>query len=93
MEGDVGRVRRLYVHPDHEGRGIGRALATAAVERIGDQAWSMALATNGPSVGLFGSLGLGVVKRFRGDCEGIPCDSVRLALATSRMADPKATEE
>lgn len=30
MEGDVGRVRRLYVHPDHRGRG----LASELLERI-----------------------------------------------------------
>ncbi len=83
-------VTWLYVEPGCQGRGIGRALASAAIECVGDQAWAIALASNAPSVELLRSLGMVVVKDWKDDCEGHPCDTVRLALPTSHMADPTA---
>lgn len=81
-------VTWLYVDPACQGRGIGRALVSAALECIGDQAWATALASNAASIGLFRSFGMVVVKRYPDDREGHPCESVRLALPTSHMADP-----
>lgn len=35
-EGDALRVRRLYVHPDHRARGVGRAIVGALVQEAFD---------------------------------------------------------
>lgn len=75
----------LYVDPAQQRRGIGRLLLTTAMERIGPQAWTGMLGGNEPALALYRQAGLEVVFARPGDCEGYPCQSVRLALPTSRM--------
>lgn len=80
----------LYVDPTHYRRGIGRALVREAVRRCGPDAWIHTLAGNAAAIALYVSEGFEVVKRIEDDeCEGFPCTTLRLALPTSRMRDPR----
>lgn len=80
----------LYVELAVQRRGIGRLLLRHAVDRIGPEAWTNTIADNGPAVALYRQAGFEVVWTRRGDCEGYPCNAMRLALPTSRMRDPEA---
>ena len=68
-------------------------LLREAVRRCGPQAWVNTLEGNAAAIGLYRSEGFEVVKGITSDCEGYPCVSLRLALPTSRMHDPKARAE
>lgn len=78
----------LYVHPEFHGRGIGRSLITAVLDRIGPDAWTNTMGGNEVSIGLFKSVGMELVFERPSDCEGFPCTVVRLALPTSPMHNP-----
>jgi len=83
-------VTWLYVHPEQQGRGIGHQLLEVALERIGPHAWTNLIAANEPALRLYQRVGMEVVWIRPGDCEGYPCDSMRVALPTARMHDPNA---
>lgn len=70
----------LYVDPAFQGRGIGRALMEAALQRIGGQsAWTVVLEGNHPARRLYDSLGFKLVERFEGNNAGYPCIGLRLS--------------
>ncbi len=60
----------LYVHPDHQGCGIGRRLLRHAVERCGAVVRTEALAGNAPAIGLYESEGFEVVETRSGKLAG-----------------------
>jgi ribosomal protein S18 acetylase RimI-like enzyme len=80
----------LYVDPAFRRRGVGRSLLQHALRRIGPEAWTNMIAGNRPALALYRRAGLEVVWTRASDCEGYPCDCVRLALPTSRMRHPAA---
>jgi uncharacterized protein len=80
----------LYVDPAWHRRGAGRRLVREALSRIGPGAWTITLDGNHPAQTLFEGAGMRVVHRWSDDCEGQPCQALRLALPTSPMADPEA---
>ncbi len=86
-------VTWLYVDPELQRRGIGSRLLAHALEAIGPQAWTNALAENEPAVSLYLRAGFEVVWRRASECDGYPCTAMRLALPTSRMRDPAARRE
>lgn len=79
VEGDY--LGWLYVHPDHFGRGIGRALLRAALALIPGEPWTIVLAGNRPAIRLYESEGFREVSRFEGDNAGYPITGLRLAKA------------
>jgi ribosomal protein S18 acetylase RimI-like enzyme len=83
----------LYVEPSAQRRGIGWQLLKHALEQIGPEAWTNALGENNAAISLYERAGFEIVWTRRSDCEGFPCDAMRLALPTSRMRDPQAQRE
>lgn len=75
----------LYVHPDFYGRGAGRALLRAGLERIGGSAWTIVLSGNQPAINLYTSEGFREVRRFESENAGYPCTCLRMEWT---MADP-----
>lgn len=84
-------VTWLYEEPAHYRRGIGRRLLREAMKRCGPDAWVNTLAGNAAAVALYVGEGFDIVKRIESECEGYPCVTLRLALPTSRMHDPRET--
>lgn len=80
----------LYIDPPCQRQGIGRQLLTAAVQNIGPGAWTSMLGGNEPALALYRSVGMEVVWTRSSECDGYPCQGMRLALPTSRMRDPEA---
>lgn len=85
-----GYLSRLYVDPAAQRRGIGRTLWSAAMERVGPEAWTNAFAANTPAVRLYESCGMRIVWSRPEELGGVVYQSLRLALPTSRMSDPDA---
>ena len=83
----------LCVEPDRHGRGIGRRLLEAALERAGPEAWAIVLEGNEPALNLYRRAGMEIVWSRPSDCEGFPCRALRIALPTSRMRNPEAKRE
>lgn len=83
----------LYVEPSVQRRRIGWQLLQHALHRIGPEAWTNALVGNTPAVTLYQKAGMVIVWTRPTDCEGWPCEGMRLALPTSRMSDPNARRE
>jgi [ribosomal protein S18]-alanine N-acetyltransferase len=86
-------VTWLYVAPIFQRRGIGRRLLAAALARIGPQAWTSLLGGNEPALALYLAAGMEVVWTRPSECEGYPCQGMRVALPTSRMRDPQARRQ
>ena len=70
----------LYVDPDYYGRGTGGRLLQLALDEIGPEAWTIALAGNSRARHLYERAGFNVVATFDGENAGYPCTCVRLAL-------------
>jgi ribosomal protein S18 acetylase RimI-like enzyme len=88
-----GYISWLYVDPDAQRRGIGRRLLQHALQQIGPEAWTNMIAGNEPAMALYRRAGLEVVSTRPSDCDGYPCQAMRLSLPTSRMRDPNAKRE
>ena len=80
----------LYVEPRAQRREIGTRLLQHALQVIGPQAWTNMIAGNEAALSLYRRAGLEVVWTRRSDCDGYPCEGMRLALASSRMRDAEA---
>ncbi|MEZ4519493.1 MAG: GNAT family N-acetyltransferase [Chloroflexota bacterium] len=74
----------LYVAPGWQGKGIGRRLMTHVQPLIGDDGYVNCLASNTPAAEFYRSCGFEDAAVFPGDCEGYPCQVLRLCLPTSR---------
>jgi ribosomal protein S18 acetylase RimI-like enzyme len=83
----------LYVEPAAQRRGIGGQLLQHALQRIGPEAWTNTLADNSAARTLYQRAGFEVVWIRPLDCDGFPCDAMRLALPTSRMRNPEAKRQ
>jgi len=77
MEGSVGEVQAIYVHPDTQGRGVGRALMDGAVTALADRGVTelrlWVFADNAPSRRFYERYGLaadGARDTFRVDPPG-----------------------
>ena len=68
----------LYVDPDYYGQGIGRRLLRLALDQIGPDAYTIALAGNTRALALYESEGFQIVRTFEGENAGYPCTCVRL---------------
>jgi ribosomal protein S18 acetylase RimI-like enzyme len=73
----------LYVDPAYYRQGIGRRLLRLGLERIGPQAWTVALAANVRARRLYESEGFLVVRTYQGSNAAHPCECVQLALPTA----------
>lgn len=71
-------VSFLYVDPTWHRQGIGRRLLRESFNLVEEKAWTIALRHNAAAVTLYESEGFRVVRRWRDDNEGWPCDVVRL---------------
>lgn len=80
----------LYVDPAWQRRGIGGRMLREALQHVGPEAWTNCLGGNEAAIRLYQTMGMEIVWDRAGDCEGFPCRSLRLALATSRMRNPAA---
>lgn len=82
----------LYVDPAHYGRGIGRALLRHCLDRLSEDAWTMACGNNHRAINLYLSEGFAVESRFIGDNAGYKGPSARLALHPKRRGWEKSTK-
>lgn len=80
----------LYVDPDYQRRGIGSRLLNEALSRSGPNTWTSMLAANDAAMSIYLKAGLEVVWIRPSECDGYPCQGVRLALPTSWMHNPNA---
>lgn len=78
---DATYVSWLYVDPVFYRQGIGRRLLRLAMERIGPQAWTVALAGNLAARRLYESEGFQAIRTYEGTNAGYPCACVELALS------------
>lgn len=85
---ESGYLSWLYVDPAHHRHGIGDRLLTEAMAALGEQAWTLAKAGNDPAISLYRKHGMQIVRSRPADVSGYPFTEVRLALPTSRKADP-----
>jgi ribosomal protein S18 acetylase RimI-like enzyme len=76
---DATYVSWLYVDPVFYRQGIGRRLLRLALQRIGPQAWTVALAGNLAARRLYESEGFRVIRTYEGTNAGYPCTCVELA--------------
>ena len=83
-----GYLSWLYVEPAHHRRGIGSRLMAQAMDALGDQAWTLAKQGNDPAINLYQKHGLRIVRSRPAQTWGYPHTELRLALPTSRKADP-----
>ena len=70
----------LYVDPDYQKRGVGRALLRRVLPLMGPTAWTICLSGNLPALRLYESEGFVIVRTFEGDNAGYPCTCHRLEL-------------
>ena len=85
----------LYVDPAHYRRGLGRALLRHCLERLNEDAWTLACGNNDAAIGLYLSEGFVIESRFIGDNAGYKGPSARLALDPERrgwMKPKKSTQ-
>ena len=84
----------LYVDPAHYRRGIGRSLLRVCLDRVNDDAWTLACGNNTPALSLYESEGFVVQERFVGKNAGYRGASARLALEPHRRGwtKPKRSE-
>lgn len=80
----------LYVEPGVQRRGIGWLLLQHALQQIGPEAWTNAIAGNEPALALYRRAGLEVVETWPSDCDGYACEVMRLALPSSCMHEPNS---
>ncbi|MHC5114950.1 MAG: GNAT family N-acetyltransferase [Planctomycetota bacterium] len=73
-------VAWLYVDPSCYRRGIGRALLRHCLDRLGDDAWTLACGNNTAALDLYLSEGFVIQERFTGKNAGYEGPSARLAL-------------
>jgi ribosomal protein S18 acetylase RimI-like enzyme len=83
----------LYVDPAFQRRGIGRRLLQHALRLIGPEAWTSMIVGNEAALGLYRGAGMEMVWTRSSQCDGYACNSMRLALPTSRMHDPAARRQ
>ncbi len=77
----------LYVDPEWQGQGVGKALTAHALHLLGPEGWVMVLASNTRAVDFYASLGFRLAAVFPGDCEGYPCLVNRMCLPDSPHVD------
>jgi GNAT superfamily N-acetyltransferase len=84
----------LYVDPLHYGRGMGRTLLRHCLDRLGEDAWTLACGNNDRAIDLYVSEGFAVESRYIGDNAGYKGASARLALNPERRGweRPKKSE-
>ncbi len=83
-------VSWLYVKPAYQGQGVGSALMAYVWPLIGEDGHLTVIAENTRAVGFYWSLGFTPAAVFPGDCEGYPCEVIRLCLPTSRHRERPA---
>lgn len=77
----------VYVHPDEQGRGIGRAMMDHVRPLVGPDAVLTALSTNTGAIAFYEALGFVQAAVMPGDCEGYACNITRMCLPTSQYRD------
>jgi len=75
----------LYVDPAFYGRGIGRALLRHCLQRLDEDAWTLACGNNDRAINLYVSEGFEVESRTIGDNAGYKGAAARLALHPERQ--------
>ena len=83
-----GYLSWLYVAPDYHGRGVGDRLMAEAMDALGEQAWTLAKQGNDPAINHYRKHGMQIVRTRPAESWGYPHTEVRMALPTSRKADP-----
>jgi PPOX class probable F420-dependent enzyme len=78
----LGEIEALYVAPGAQGRGLGRQLVAAAMERLGHQGFDAVvlwvLTANEPARGFYERLGFGLDGASRPlDFDGVPIEEIR----------------
>lgn len=87
VSSDPPELTWLYVHPEHQGRGVGRRLVEKALPLLGSDGHVLCVATNLRAVRLYESCGFVVAARFPGEVDGFPCTCLRLCLPGSVQAE------
>lgn len=82
IEGEM--LTWLYVRPDRQGQGIGRALVAFALPLLGPHGYLTCIASNTRAAAFYEAMGFSVAAIFPGDCEGYACEVLRLCLPGSR---------
>lgn len=77
----------VYVHPDAQGRGIGRLMMEHVLPLVGPDAVLTALTTNTAAIAFYERVGLVQAAVMPGDCEGYRCDITRMCLPGSQYRD------
>lgn len=80
----------LYVDPAHYRRGVGRALLRHCLDRLSEDAWTMACGNNDRAINLYLSEGFSVESRFVGDNAGYKGPCARVALHPERRGWAKS---
>lgn len=78
----------LYVDPKVQRCGIGWQLLQYALQQIGPEAWTHAIAGNEPAIALYRRAGLEIIETWPSECEGYNCEVALLALPTSSTNEP-----
>ena len=75
---DAGEIKRLYVRPDANGHGLGRALVTTQIEAARSMGWRRLMVniirTNRESIRIFEALGFHYVARYPECADPIEAD-------------------
>lgn len=77
----------LYVRPDRQGQGIGRALVDYVRPYLGPHGYLTCIATNTRAAAFYERMGFAVAAVGPGDCEGYACEVLRFCLPGSRHRD------
>lgn len=77
----------LYVDPELQGKGVGKALMAHVLPLLGPEGWVMVLDSNQRAVAFYVALGFHTAAVFPGDCEGYACQVNRMCLPGSSHAD------
>lgn len=87
-----GYLSWLYVDPAHHRRGVGDGLMAAAMAALADQAWTLVKQGNEPAIGLYRKHGMQIVRSRPAGSRGYTSTELRMAVPTSRKADPSVPD-